>query len=197
MQGRTEGLPPPGQSADWTIDQNWHGHTTVEHATWKALFERQGRLLPGRARDEFVRGMRDLPIGPGQIPDFRRLSEVLMRRTGWQGGAGPGARRGVLRAGIASSFTESVFALDSPSPNRIAFDLERVMRTRYRIDDFQESYFVIGDLDELLALASIDFAPIYQRTQGQCEFEPGQLIAGDVLLVRGSGVYHDARRKTG
>ena len=90
-----------------------------------------------------------------------------------------------------------MFALDSPSPNRIAFNLERVMRTRYRIDDFQESYFVIGDLDELLALASIDFAPIYQRTQGQCEFEPGQLIAGDVLLVRGSGVYHDARRKTG
>ena len=90
MQGRTEGLPPPGQSADWTIDQNWHGHTTVEHATWKALFERQGRLLPGRACDEFVRGMRDLPIGPGQIPDFRRLSEVLMRRTGWQVVAVPG-----------------------------------------------------------------------------------------------------------
>jgi phenylalanine-4-hydroxylase len=45
----------------------------------------------------------------------------------------------IYGAGIASSFTESVFALDDPSPNRIRFELERVMRTHYRIDDFQES----------------------------------------------------------
>src|SRR5580692_2015604 len=36
-------------------------------------------------------------------------------------------------AGILSSFSESVFALDSISPNRIGFNLERVMRTQYRI----------------------------------------------------------------
>ena len=125
MQGRTEGLPPPGQSADWTIDQNWHGHTTVEHATWKALFERQGRLLPGRACDEFVRGMRDLPIGPGQIPDFRRLSEVLMRRTGWQVVAVPGLvpdevffdhrRTGASRPGNSSATPGSSTTWRSPT----------------------------------------------------------------------------------
>ena len=77
-------------SDDWTVDQGWERYTAAEHATWKTLFERQTRLLPDRACDEFVQGMKDLPIGPEQIPDFRRLSEVLMRRTGWQVVAVPG-----------------------------------------------------------------------------------------------------------
>ena len=101
----------------------------------------------------------------------------------------------IYGAGIASSMAESRFALGDASPNRIAFDLARVMRTRYRIDDFQESYFVIGSLDDLLALARIDFAPVYQGVAGQPEFEPGQVLAGDQVLVRGSGVYHAARRR--
>ena len=49
-----------------------------------------------------------------------------------------------------SSFGESVFALDDPSPNRIRFYLERVMRTEYRIDDYQQNYFVIPSFEELL-----------------------------------------------
>ena len=75
---------------DWTIDQGWANYTAEEHAVWKTLFERQTRLLPGRACDEFVEGMRALPIGADEIPDFRRLSEVLMQRTGWQVVAVPG-----------------------------------------------------------------------------------------------------------
>lgn len=47
------------------------------------------------------------------------------------------------------------------------------MRTRYRIDDFQESYFVIRSLDELLSLAHTDFAPLYERVRRQSELEPG------------------------
>ena len=68
------------------------GSTTAppNTATWKTLFERQTKLLPGRACDEFVQGMKDLPIGADQIPDFRRLSDVLMKRTGWQVVAVPG-----------------------------------------------------------------------------------------------------------
>jgi phenylalanine-4-hydroxylase len=72
----------------------------------------------------------------------------------------------IYGAGIASSYTESVFALDDPSPNRIRFDLKRVMRTDYRIDDFQECYFVIEHLDELLELARIDFRPLYAAVEG-------------------------------
>lgn len=96
-------------------------------------------------------------------------------------------------AGIASSATESRFCLQDPSPHRIRFDLERVMRTRYRIDDFQQTYFVLHDLAELLELARIDFAPIYARVQSETEIDPGDTVPDDVLLSRGTGAYHAAR----
>ncbi len=271
--------------ADWTIDQDWERYTDAEHAIWKTLFERQCALLPGRACEAFVQGMRALPIASDQIPDFRRLNDVLARRTGWQvlavpglvpdevffdhlanrrfpagnfiraadqmdylaepdvfhdvfghvpmlmNGAladfmqayGVGGRRaqslGVLPnlsrvywytvefglleekqglriygSGIASSFRESVFCLEDSSPNRVRFALERVLRTRYRIDDFQETYFVIRELDELLELARIDFAPVYERIRGAAEFEPGDLLPGDTVLARGSGRHHAGGR---
>ena len=62
-----------------------------------------------------------------------------------------------------SSTTESVFALESASPNRVAFDLERVMRTNYLIDDFQQTYFVIESFQTLLDECYRDFGPIYAR----------------------------------
>ena len=99
----------------------------------------------------------------------------------------------IYGAGIASSFTESVFCLDSPSPNRVRFDLERVMRTHYRIDDFQESYFVIRDLDELLEFSRIDFAPLYQRAAQGAELQPGDVLPGDGVFHRGDGSYHLGR----
>jgi phenylalanine-4-hydroxylase len=101
---------------------------------------------------------------------------------------GDGTR--IYGAGIASSFSESTFSVHSPSPNRIAFELERVMRTRYRIDDFQESYFVLDSLDDLLALAHIDFEPVYAALNTGPTFEPGQLLAQDRVLHAGSGEYH-------
>jgi phenylalanine-4-hydroxylase len=283
--GLAAGIDIAPERADWTIDQGWERYTPEEHATWKTLYARQTRLLPGRACDEFVQGMRDLPIGADAIPDFRRLNDVLMRRTGWQVVAVPGLvpdevffehlanRRfpaghfirksheldyleepdvfhdvfghvpmlmnpaiadyiqaygvGGLRArklgaldklarvywytvefglvqqknglriygaGIASSPSESIFALEDTSPNRLRFDLPRVMRTRYRIDDFQETYFVINSFDELLELATIDFGPLYEQVQNQQEFAPEQVLPQDVVLTHGTGRYHDARR---
>jgi len=102
----------------------------------------------------------------------------------------------IYGSGIASSYTESVFALDDASPNRIGFELERVMRTRYRIDDFQESYFVLDQLEDLLELAKIDFGPLYARIAGQPEYEPGDVVAGDAVLTRGTGRYHAGRRRS-
>lgn len=68
----------------------------------------------------------------------------------------------IYGAGIVSSHGESIFALDSPSPNRLGFDLQRVMRTKYRIDDYQQSYFVIDSFDALLRhTLDTDFAPLY------------------------------------
>ncbi len=45
----------------------------------------------------------------------------------------------IFGAGILSSQGESIYSLDSDSPNRIGFDLHRIMRTRYRIDTFQKT----------------------------------------------------------
>ena len=99
----------------------------------------------------------------------------------------------IYGAGIASSFSESRFSIQSDSPNRIAFDLERVMRTNYRIDDFQEVYFVLDDLQDLLALANTEFAPYYERLNSGPSYQPGDMLRSDKVLYQGTGSYHRAR----
>ena len=90
-------------------------------------------------------------------------------------------------SGIVSSFGESVFALESPSPNRIGFDLERVMRTQYRIDDYQQSYFVIDGFGDLLRRTrDADFAPVYERLTDLPEIAPQAVLATDRVIHRGT-----------
>ena len=95
----------------------------------------------------------------------------------------------IYGAGIASSFTESGFSVQSPSPHRISFDLERVMRTHYRIDDFQECYFVLDSLDDLLALARINFDPVYERLNSGPTYAPGDVLPSDRMFHQGDGSY--------
>lgn len=99
----------------------------------------------------------------------------------------------IYGAGILSSRTESVFSLDSESPNRIAFDLSRVMQTDYRIDDFQQTYFVIESFDQLLAESYREFLPIYQALEGMKTLEPPVVRDSDVVLTRGAQSYANAR----
>lgn len=96
----------------------------------------------------------------------------------------------IFGAGIASSKGETVFALDDASPNRIGFDLERVMRTDYRIDDYQETYFVIDGYEALRRATAVDFTPIYARMAARPDFAPGAIAEGDTILHRGTGAYH-------
>ena len=96
----------------------------------------------------------------------------------------------IYGAGIVSSKTESIFALESDSPNRIHFDLERVMSTRYRIDDFQEVYFVIESFQQLFDETAQDFAPIYRRLELCPDYDPGLILQTDRVLSRGNGSYH-------
>jgi phenylalanine-4-hydroxylase len=75
-----------------------------------------------------------------------------------------GDRLRIFGAGIVSSHGESRYALDDPDPPRIAFDLRRVMRTEYRIDAFQQHYFVIDSFEDLLKRTlEVDFAPLYRE----------------------------------
>jgi phenylalanine-4-hydroxylase len=64
------------------------------------------------------------------------------------------------------------------------------MQTDYRIDDFQETYFVINSLNDLLDLAKIDFAPLYEQIGSKPDIAPGELLVQDALFTRGTGSYH-------
>ncbi|MDB5703563.1 MAG: phenylalanine 4-monooxygenase [Sphingomonas bacterium] len=277
--------PPEGAATDWTVPQDWGHYTAAEHAVWDTLFDRQAKLLPGRASESYLRGLDVLKLSKPGIPDFEELSERLMGLTGWQVVAVPGLvpddvffdhmanrrfvagnfirrpdqldylqepdvfhdvfghvpmladpvfadylaayGRGGQRAmelgalkhlsrlywytvefgliaepeglriygsGIVSSFTESRFALDDPSPNRIAFDLKRVMRTEYRIDDFQQNYFVIPSFDELLRVTvETDFAPLYAEIMAQPDVPVAEILPDDLVLTHGTQEY--AREK--
>ena len=74
----------------YTIDQDWERYSDAEHGVWRTLFERQIRLLPGRVCEEYTSGLEALCVAADGIPDFRRLSDVLMRATGWRVVAVPG-----------------------------------------------------------------------------------------------------------
>ncbi len=89
----------------------------------------------------------------------------------------------IFGAGIVSSKGESLYCLDDPAPNRIRFDLKRILCSRYRIDDFQETYFVIESFDSLVAATLPDFAPIYEEVRNLDEINAGELIAEDLPVT--------------
>ena len=95
----------------------------------------------------------------------------------------------IFGAGIMSSMTESVFALQDASPHRVAFNLERVMRTNYLIDDFQQTYFVIDSFQSLLDDCYRDFGPIYARIGSASDIAPDELIESDRIMSRGTLAY--------
>jgi len=255
---------------DYAIEQRWSDYSEDEHAIWRLLFDRQQRLLVGRACGDYLDGLRALGVAASGIPDFCRLSDLLDDATGWRITAVPGivpdelffallARRrfpstcfirrrdqldyleepdvfhdicghvpmlmnpvfadymqaygeGGLKAlrlghlkelarlywytvefgliatpeglriygsGILSSAGESVYCLDDPHPHRLHFDLRRVMRTRYHVDRYQQTYFVIDDFAELFAATRPDFAPIYREIAALPEIAAHAVLPGE------------------
>ena len=100
----------------------------------------------------------------------------------------------IYGSGIVSSFAETRFALDDPSPNRIGFDMKRVMQTDYRIDDFQQSYFVISSFDDLLRqTVETDFAPLYAEIVRLPDIPVAEILPGDEVITRGTQEYARAK----
>jgi phenylalanine-4-hydroxylase len=269
---------------DYTMDQPYGRYTSTDHAVWRKLFERQGELLKGRACNEFLAGLAGLGATKDRIPHFDRLTEALMKATGWQIVAVPGlvpddvffghlaARRfpvtwwirkpeqmdylqepdafhdiyghvpllmnpvfgdymqaygegglkalklgalnylarlywytvefGLIRtkeglriygSGIVSSRGESIYCLESQAPNRIGFDLLRIMHTGYRLDTFQKSYFVIADFQELFEATRPDFTPYYEQLRKQPQIPSGDIVEGDRVIHRGTREGWDPR----
>ncbi|MDB5575411.1 MAG: phenylalanine 4-monooxygenase, partial [Bradyrhizobium sp.] len=99
-------------------------------------------------------------------------------------------------AGIVSSFGECLYALEDRSPNRIGFDLGRVMRTEYRIDDYQQSYFVIPSFEDLLQQTlESDFGPLYERLASLPDLASDAVVREDHILHLGTQAY--ARQRAG
>jgi len=93
----------------------------------------------------------------------------------------------IYGSGIVSSKGESIHCLDSEAPNRVGFDLERIMRTRYRIDTYQKTYFVIDSYEQLMEATRPDFTPIYARLAQQDSYPAGDVQANDVVFNKGTG----------
>jgi phenylalanine-4-hydroxylase len=271
---------PSGARSDWTIDQDWAGYTPQDHQVWITLYERQSALLPGRACEPFLNGLKALDLHGEGIPDFGEMNRRLGELTGWTVVAvpglvpdevffdhlanrrfpagrfirspdqldyleepdvfhdvfghvpmltdpvfadymqayGEGGRRAmalgrlhnlarlywytvefglidtpeglrIYGAGIVSSRGESVFSLEDPSPNRLGFDLIRIMRTPYRIDDFQQVYFVLPSFQRLLDETLQDFGPVYAELERLKDIPIAAITARDTVFSRGSQDY--------
>ncbi|HET9693452.1 MAG TPA: phenylalanine 4-monooxygenase [Steroidobacteraceae bacterium] len=254
---------------DYTVAQDYAAYDAAAQERWGRLYQRQMKLVPGRACHEFLRVVESLDYGAG-IPRFDQVNERLAGATGWQVVAVPGllpepvffghlaARRfpvtvwlreesefdyivepdifhdffghvpllfdpvfadymqaygrggqkadglhaleylarlywytvefGLIRgpeglriygAGILSSPSEIRYALDSTDPRRIGFDLRRVMRTSYKIDTFQQTYFVIDGFDQLFRETEPDFTPLYAEVAQQETLPANALLEGD------------------
>jgi len=92
----------------------------------------------------------------------------------------------IYGAGIVSSKGESIYCLDSAAPNRIGFGLERVMSTRYRIDTFQQTYFVIDSFEQLFEATHPDFTPIYAKLKESPAHAAADVLDDDRVFHRGT-----------
>ncbi|MBW0171891.1 MAG: phenylalanine 4-monooxygenase [Hydrogenophaga sp.] len=88
-------------------------------------------------------------------------------------------------AGILSSSGELRHSVTSPQPQRIALDLLRCMRTRYKIDDYQATYFVIDSFDQLFQMTAPDFAPLYAAVRSLGDLAADVTIASDSSITVG------------
>ena len=93
----------------------------------------------------------------------------------------------IYGSGIVSSKGESIYSLESDAPNRIGFNLERIMRTKYRIDTYQKTYFVIDSYEQLMEATFPDFTPIYQRLAAEDAIPAGNVLSSDVVFNEGTG----------
>jgi phenylalanine-4-hydroxylase len=86
-------------------------------------------------------------------------------------------------AGILSSAGELRHSVTHPEPRRVGFELQRLMRSRYKIDSYQATYFVIDSFEQLFEATAPDFTPVYRavraRIEAVGEVEAGAVLAGE------------------
>ena len=82
-------------------------------------------------------------------------------------------------AGILSSSGETVYAMRGTGPQRITFDLARVLRTNYLIDSYQKTYFVLDDIEQLFdSVLAADFEALFAHAD-EPAYAPDARLPGD------------------
>jgi phenylalanine-4-hydroxylase len=84
-------------------------------------------------------------------------------------------------AGVLSSAGELRHSVRSGEPRRVGFDLERIMRTRYKIDSYQATYFVIDSFQQLFDATAPDFTPIYRHVREQPAIDAGVVLDNEQI----------------
>ena len=103
----------------------------------------------------------------------------------------------IYGAGIVSSFGEARYVVEDLSANHVAFDLDRVLRTGYYIDDFQATYFVIDRFEDLLeVLRGTDFIAKFDEVRPQPMLTPFEILPGDQVIREGTGEFWRAFPET-
>ena len=95
----------------------------------------------------------------------------------------------IYGAGIVSSFGEAKYVVEDPSANQLGFNLDRVLRTGYYIDDFQATYFVIDQFEDLFELLKkTDFtAALFDKFRALPSQTPFEILPQDVVIREGTG----------
>jgi phenylalanine-4-hydroxylase len=139
-------------------------------------------LLAQPAVADFMVELGNLGLKALEIGEIERVARLYWYTIEF-GLAREGGRTKIYGAGIASSFGETHYSLESPRPHRLKFDLERVLRTRYRPDDFQKSYFVIDQFEDVLSIVrENDFAALCAKLEGLSDIDP-KVATPDELLA--------------
>lgn len=103
----------------------------------------------------------------------------------------------IYGAGIVSSFGEARYVIEDPSANHLAFDLDRVLRTGYYIDDFQATYFVIDRFEDLFqVLRGSDVIAKFDEVRPLPAFTPFEILPGDHVIRQGTGTFWRAFPET-
>jgi phenylalanine-4-hydroxylase len=140
-------------------------------------------LLAQPAVADFMQQLGFLGLKAGETGHLHRVARLYWYTVEFGLALEEGEPR-IYGAGILSSFGESHYSLESAKPHRLAFDLKRVLRTRYRTDAFQPTYFVINRFEDVLSLVrENDFDSLCRELEGFADLDPAVAQAEELLAA--------------
>ena len=132
-------------------------------------------MLADPAVADFMQALGEAGLSALGSGNIQRLSRLYWYTVEFGLAREDGALK-IYGAGLASSFEEAGYALESPLPRRRSFDLPTVLRTSYRSDALQQAYFIVDSLDELLAsLTGADLEEMYGELASSADLAPAAL----------------------